>query len=139
MAQTFKIVDGDWVANPATGRPGLISGSAKLKQDISEFFTIQVLPNGFGSGLEQLVGVVEVSPDIFTSITDKQIREGLSVFVGLIRSNSTIPRTAGERIVGMSNLLVSADPTNPTTFIFSVNIITENGLSTQHVNSISVS
>ncbi len=137
MAQTLKIIDGDWSANPSTGRPVLISGAAKLKQDINEFFTVQVLPNGFGSGLEQLVGIVEVSPDIFTSITDKQIREGLSVFIDLIRSNSAVPRSASERIVGMSNLLVSADPEDPTTFIFSVNIITENGLSTQHVNSVS--
>ncbi len=139
MSQTFKITDGDWTASAATGKPILITGAAKLKQDIKEFFTIQVLPNGFGAGLEQLIGIVEVSQDIFTSITDKQIREGLSTFISLIKSDPRINRTAAEKIVGMSNLKVSADPTDPTSYIFSVNIITENGLSTQHQNSVSVS
>ena len=139
MAQTLKITDGDWTASAATGRPILITGALKLKQDIKEFFTIQVLPNGFGAGLEQLIGIVEVSQDIFTSITDKQIREGLSTFISLIKADPRINRTAPERIVGMSNLKVSAHQTDPTMYIFTVNIITENGIATQHQNSISVS
>lgn len=139
MATTFKITDGDFGINPATGRPTVISGADKLKQDIREFFTVNVLPNGFGSGLEQLIGIIEISPDIFTSITDKQLREGFAQFINLINADPRIPRTAAEKVVAISNLKVSADLSDPTKFIFSVNIITENGLSTQHSNSVSVS
>ncbi len=138
MALTFKITSGDWNSNPATGRPTTISGKDKLAQDIKEFFTIQVLPNGFGAGIEQLVGVVEDSPDMFISLTSKQIREGLATFVSLIRADPRINRVAAERIVGLSNILVSKDINDPTKYYFNVNIITENGLSTQFSQSIAV-
>lgn len=139
MAQTLKITGGDWDAAPSTGRPILIEGRSKLKQDIAEFFTIQVLPNGFGTGLEQMIGLVEISQDMFVSVIDKQIREGLNKFIDLIRADVRIPRTAGERIVSMSNLKVSASPTDPTLYIFSVNIITEDGSTTQHQTAIPIS
>lgn len=134
MASTFKMDDGDITINAANGRPTLISGAAKTSQDIKEFFTIEILPNGFGAGIEQLVAIVEVSANMFVSVIDTQIRDGLAVFIGLIRNDPRIPRIAAERIIGASNIQVSVDPLDPTKFYFSVNILTENGLSTQFTN-----
>lgn len=124
--------------NAANGRPTLISGAPKLSQDIKEFFTIEIIPNGFGAGIEQLVGVVEVSPQMFASVTDTQIRNGLATFISLIRKDPRIPRIAAEKIIGASNIQVSADPQDPTKIYFSVNILTENGLNTQFENVFSV-
>lgn len=138
MAQTFRIDSGDIMINAANGRPTLISGAPKLSQDIKEFFTIEIIPNGFGAGIEQLVGVVEVSPQMFASVTDTQIRNGLATFISLIRKDPRIPRIAAEKIIGASNIQVSADPQDPTKIYFSVNILTENGLNTQFENVFSV-
>jgi len=127
MAQTFKVVDGDIVISNATGRPTFVSGAIKLSQDIKEFFTVDILPNGFGSGLEQLIGVVESSPDMFMSMGDRQIREGLLKFVNLIRGNTLIARTPAEIIVNVTNIMFSVDNTDPTKFYFNANFVTQNG------------
>lgn len=129
MATTFKISNGDIVTSGATGKFLLVSESDKLRQDIKEFFTVNVLPSGFGAGLDQLIGVVEVSPEIFMSLADRQIRDGLSKFIDLIRADSRIQRLASERILNVTNILVSVDPVDPTRFYYSANFITENGAS----------
>jgi hypothetical protein len=127
MAQTFKVVDGDIVISGATGRPTLISGATKLRQDIKEFFTVDILPNGFGSGLEQLIGVVESSPDMFMSMGDRQIRDGLVKFINLIRGNTLIARTPAEIITNVTNIIFSVDTTDPTKFYFNANFVTQDG------------
>jgi hypothetical protein len=128
MAQTLKVVNGDVVVSSATGRPTLISGSPKLSQDIYEFFTVDVQPNGFGAGLEQLIGIVEVSPDMFMSMGDRQIREGFVRFLGLINNNPKIGRTPSEQIANITNITFSVDNTDPTRFYFNANIVTRNGV-----------
>jgi hypothetical protein len=129
MAQTFKVVNGDIVISGATGRPTFVSGAIKLSQDIKEFFTVDILPNGFGSGLEQLIGIVESSPDMFMSMGDRQIREGLLKFVNLIRGNTRIARTPAEIIINVTNIMFSVDNTDPTKFYFNANFVTQNGAS----------
>lgn len=127
MAQTFKMVNGDMAVSDATGRPTLVSGAIKLNQDIKEFFTVDILPNGFGSGLEQLIGIVEASPDMFMSMGDRQIRDGLVRFINLIRGNTLIARTPAEIIVNVTNIMFSVDNTDPTKFYFNANFVTQNG------------
>lgn len=127
MAQTFKINNGDVVINTATGKPTLILDGAKLRQDLKEFFTVDVQPSGFGAGIEQLVGVVEISPTIFVSATDRQIRDGMEIFKSLQRAENRIPRLAEEQILALSYLQVDQDPSNPTQYFFRANILTEKG------------
>lgn len=128
MATTFKIKNGDIVMSNVSGRPTLITASEKVKQDIVEFFTIQILPSGFGAGLEQLIGVVPLGDAIFVSMADKMITEGLDAFRSLQRSDLNITRSAEERIIGATSIHVSQDPTDPTKYRFRANIITESGL-----------
>jgi hypothetical protein len=126
LAQTFKIIDGDFVENQATGRFSLISGRSKLSQDITEFFEVDIQPNGFGAGIEQLVGLVDESSMII-SVADRQIRDGLRSFINLIRTNPAVQRQANERIIGISNIVISVDSTDQTKYYFSANIMTEGG------------
>jgi len=139
MAQTLKVKNGDIVTNAATGRFTLTTGSSKLSQDIQEFLSIHIQPNGFGAGIEQLVGIVESSIEMFTSITDRQIRDGLLTFIRLINQNPVIDRSPAEKIVGISSIQVGADPVDPTTFYFSINILTENGNATTVRSQINIS
>jgi hypothetical protein len=139
MAKTFKVYNGDIVTNAATGRFTLVSGASKVSQDLNEFFTIEVLSNGFGAGIEQMIGVVESSVEMFTSLTARQILDGLSTFIRLIRSSPQINRTPEEQIISVSNIQVSASPSDPSTFFFSVNVITAAGTSSTVKSSINIS
>lgn len=128
MSQTLLISDGDAVISSANGRPITISDGTKLSQDVREFFTVAVQPNGFGSGLEELVGVVELGPDILVSIADRQITDGLDTFISLQQSEPRIQRPTNERVVSVTDLHVDVDSQDPTKFYFRANINTEAGL-----------
>jgi hypothetical protein len=56
VSTTLLIQDGDWVINPANGRPITISDRDKLRQDLREGLSIAIQPNGFGAGLDDLMG-----------------------------------------------------------------------------------
>lgn len=128
MSDTFQINNGDVIVSSTNGRPILISDSLKLSQDVKEFFTVNVLPNGWGAGVEQLVGIVEVSHSVFVSMADKQISDGLDTFISLQNSEPRIPRLPQERILAITNLNVDSDSTDQTKFYFRANIVTEAGV-----------
>jgi hypothetical protein len=132
MSITLKIHDGDVVISAASGRPATISDRQKLKQDIREFFTVNVQPNGFGSGLDELVGIMLSDPTAMVSIAYQNISEGLLRFAALQRDNGDIIRPDTELIQSFNNLRVEADNTDPTKFYFTVNIITRSGESMPH-------
>lgn len=127
MSQTFKVQLGDVIINGANGRPTMVVDDIKLRQDVTEFFTIEVLPNGFGAGLEQLIGVVEVSSDVFVSLADQQIRSGFDTFKSLQGEDARIPRSSGEKLFNVTYLTVEKDPSDPTRYWFRTNLVTEKG------------
>lgn len=127
MSNTFHISDGDVIISSNTGRPTLISDGKKLKQDLAEFFLIQVLPNGFGAGIDTMIGLVDVSPEVFVSMVNRQIREGFNAFLELQNADLRIPRPTNERLVAMTYLIVEKDKTDPTRFWFRANFSTEDG------------
>lgn len=128
MSITMKVSKGDVVINGATGRPTTVADKVKIRQDVSEFFSVEVQPSGFGAGIDQLIGLVELSPDMFTSMTDQQIRSGIELFRSLQQIESRIPRPAGEKIVGLTFLRVEKDKDDPTKYVFMANIVTEDGV-----------
>lgn len=136
MSQTLKIVNGDVVINSASGRPISVSNEIKLRQDIKEFFSIDVQPSGFGSGLEQLIGLVEISPDAFITMADRQIRDGISEFMRLQVAEQRIFRPGTESILGISGVIIERDTTDPTRFYFRVNFITTDGKQFSITNSV---
>lgn len=127
MSSTFKVTNGDVIINQSNGRPSLIANRDKLRQDIKEFFSVNIMPNGFGSGIEQLIGLIEISPDAFVTMTDRQIRDGVNEFIRLQVSDYRIPRSIDERIIGVSGVIVERDTSDLTKFYFRVNFITADG------------
>jgi hypothetical protein len=130
MSKTFKIESGDVSLSSATGRPITIQNESKLKQDIQEFFSIEVLPNGFGSGLEQLIGIVEINQAAFAGIAARQISDGMTEYINLQKSEPRIQRSIEERVIGFNNFSVEVSPNDPTKFIFRINIKSAAGRST---------
>ena len=126
MAITFKVYDGDVVINPSSGRPSTITGLDKLRQDIYEFLSVQVLPSGFGAGLDDLVGMVSISSTMMTSLISRQIYQGIDAFI-LLQSSDVTPRSSDERVTGVSNVIVKVDTTDPTQYYVSLNVLTESG------------
>ncbi len=127
MSISLKVTSGDVTINATNGRPSTISDSAKLRQDITEFFTVDIQPSGFGSGIEQLIGVVELSPGMFVSLVDRQIRDGFEVFKALQNSDLRIVRSADEKLLAVTYLTVDQNPSDPTSYYYRVNLVTEKG------------
>lgn len=126
MASTLKIQDGDVMISSANGRPITITGQQKTSQDIKEFFTINIQANGFGAGIEQLIGALS-SGSSLTGVVDRQIVDGINDFIDLQRSDPSIPRTADETIVGVTDVQTTQDPSDPTKYYFTANVITLSG------------
>src|SRR3990167_11079303 len=114
--------------NAATGRPSAVADAVKLRQDLQEFFSIEVLSNGFGAGVDQLIGMVEVSSDMFVSLIDRQIRDGIESFRMLQNAESRISRLPEERLLAMTYLIVEKDQTDPTKYWFRANFVTNKGV-----------
>lgn len=127
MAKTMSIINGDIDCARSSGRPVTITGRVKLSQDLKEFFSINVQPNGLGAGIEQLIGVVEVSPGSFVSLVDRQVRDGVAEFISLQNSDSRISRSTDEQVVSMNFFMIEQDQTDPTKYVFRANFVTQAG------------
>lgn len=127
MSNTLKVSSGDVVINASNGRPLTVSGSNKLRQDITEFFAVDIRPNGFGSGIEQLIGLIEISQDAFITMVDRQIRDGVNAIIQLQNEDPRISRDNTEKLIGVTGIIVERDTTDQTKFYFRVNFKTADG------------
>lgn len=107
MTQTIQIANGDWVIDRRTGRPTLISGRTKLRQDVRELLSIETLPNGFGAGLDELVGQ-DVDPVGFKTEVQRAIRNAVLAMQRLQDQFLASRRTASERIAAITKLTVQS-------------------------------
>jgi len=138
MSKTFRVRNADISITAYGGRPELVSDNVKLRQDILEFFSVNVMPNGFGSGIEQLVGIADSGEAMFISLVHNNIREGLDNFIRLQNSDPAISRPKSERISSISGLVVSRDTVDKTKYLFQVNFITVDGKSLSFSHSTTV-
>lgn len=127
MAVTFLVRNGDVSISAASGRPNTLSGSAKLRQDLKEFFEIGVTPDGFGAGLTELVGIVKFDTATFLSIAYNSIFQGLAQFRDLQRADFSTVRLDDELISTFNGIKVAQDPRDPTVILFTANINTVAG------------
>lgn len=127
MATSIKVVNGDISINTSSGRPTIISGTAKLKQDLNEFFNVDIMPSGFGCGLERLIGTLESGQGML-GLLDRYITDGIAEFMNIQQSDTT-PRTPSELISSVNGIQSSVDPADPTRFYFKINIVTQDGAS----------
>jgi len=61
--QTFQVLSGDIPFSSSTGRPFLLEGTEKFKQDVRENFQTEAQADGTGAGLASMVGLIG---DIFS-------------------------------------------------------------------------
>lgn len=110
MTTTYEILDGDWVMDASTGRPRTVADGTKLSQDLLELFAVNPQPNGFGAGLDAIIGTVPASPVAFALNVQLLILRGVDRLVQLQR-RQFVQRPATERIVRVRSF--SATPFVP--------------------------
>ena len=132
MSSTFKVENGDVVISSMSGRPIMVSSKAKLRQEIKEMLTIEILPSGFGTNLDALIGSIPNRLFTITILLERQIRKSLDVLKAIkIKRRST--HTTDEMISKIAQISVVPAKTDQTLYTFKVDVTTEDGGS-QSVN-----
>jgi len=126
MAKTFLIKDGDWVVDQATGRPIMIDGKSKTRQDLGEILSIEVQDNGWGAGILDLIGEVPDSPASVAFTVMERVRDAVNRWMGLQRRQRAA-LTSDEVIVDLSYNQAVVDVTDPTKVVFRVGVTTRTG------------
>jgi len=130
VTTTLLIQNGDWVRDGSTGRPKTIADGDKLSQDLNEAFAIAVQPNGYGLGIDDIVGSVPASPTAFALDVQLRIARGISRLIGLQRQDRFNQRPLNERIVRIERfsahpyLVAGASTTDPTALYVSLSVRT---------------
>jgi hypothetical protein len=107
VTTTFKVVNGDWVLNPASGRPVTVTGRTKLGQDLAEGLTIVIQSSGFGSSLGTNLGAV-VDPFAFRLDATDRIRSFVRRLQGLQARFLTAERSGSERVASIASLTTNS-------------------------------
>ena len=106
MTSTLQITDGDFVIDASSGRPKLLSGRDKLRQDLREDLSIETQPSGFGAGLESLIGQ-DVDPDAARIEILRKVRASVTAIQRLQDRFRAAERTGTERIASITRLTAS--------------------------------
>lgn len=127
MAQTFRIRDGDVRISHSTGRPVMVTGTPKTRQDIREMLLVDVQPSGFGTGLSSLVGTTPPSSAMLTHMVRMRIMDSIRALQRL-RGRRRGAHGPEEVVVGVDRLSVSRRLDNPKAVSFSLNVRTAAGV-----------
>jgi len=120
--------DGDVAVNNATGRPNTLTGTNKVTQDLQEFFTVNITVNGFGAGIDSMLGMVPVDGASFVGLIDSRVRAGIAQFRSMQHSDTRIQYTQDELVLSLAKLVVAQTPNDDTAYYFTASILTESGL-----------
>ena len=127
MTYTIQIDHGDWRFDEATGQVVEVEGQKKTSQDIREFLTVEVLANGFGAGLDELLGYVD-EPLVIQALMRSNISQGITRIQQLQARYQRAQRTGSERISGLAELVVGPSSRDQKTgFVFRVKVQTFDG------------
>jgi phage baseplate assembly protein W len=133
MTVTVRVVDGDAVLNRATGRPELIQDRPKLRQDVRQMLSQRTNVDGFGAGLDELIGQPS-DPFAIRAQISTRVRSGVRAFQSLQDRFHFASRTAEERLLRVANLRVGLASQNGqlsrTTFAFRLDVLSAAGTST---------
>jgi hypothetical protein len=122
MSQTFKFRNQDVVLD-AAGALEMVADYDKLRQDLSELFSIGITNNGFGAGLIDLVGASDSFDDGYASNVEFTLRDRIESAISrfqVLQKRNLNNMPPAEQVVGLSDLNVQQDPTNPTTYRWKV-------------------
>lgn len=126
--RTFKIVNGDVVYDTA-GQPKLVEDTEKLRQDWREVLSIETQENGYGAGLDSLMG--ELTNDTqrlesFQVMVHQKIIKAVERWKYLQRISRRGCRTNKELVNKIGTLRVWQDPTTPIVYRFRAGVLSEN-------------
>ena len=127
MSQTLMIRDGDVSLSALSGQPNMVSGRNALRQDLLENLSVNTIQNGFGAGINALVGFVPFDPAPFTMAIDRSIRNSVNAMQTLQKTQISISRPLDEQIKGITFLRVFQDTTDPRVYLYYVNVETRAG------------
>jgi hypothetical protein len=133
MTVTVRVVNGDVVLNRATGRPELIQDRPKLRQDVRQMLSQRTSPDGFGTGLDELIGKPS-DPFAIRAQISTRVRSGVRAMQSLQDRFHFASRTREERLVRVANLRVGLASQNGqlsrTTFTFRLDVLSAAGTNT---------
>lgn len=130
MSSTFRISNGDVVINGSSGQPDLIKDGPKLRQDIRIALGTGARRDNVGAGLDQVIGRSAVT----VAAVRSRIRDRIARSIANMRSLQTrynrAERPRQERIVDFRDLRVQTVADDPTSFYFSIRVISADNRTT---------
>jgi hypothetical protein len=129
MARTFLVKNGDAVADPG-GRPKVVTGGPKAKQDLAEMLAVETQADGFGAGIVGLVGTDAGLDDGMGMNIEftlrSRIEDGFKRLVG-VQQRTLGNRTPADTFARLVNLQASQDRVDPTLYRWRVDAQTVDG------------
>jgi hypothetical protein len=129
VSQTFLIQNND-VAYDVGGQARLVSGKAKVRQDLAEMLSIEVQPDGQGAGIVSLAGSDEGLDDGVGSNLDFELRtriEGGTRRLMASQRQSMANRTADEVLTRITNLEAAQSTADPRVYLWRLDVQTLSG------------
>ena len=127
MSRTFQIVNGDVVISSQSGQPIEIVDRPKLSQDLQELFTIEQKADGFGAGIEELVGFVAQNDITFRVAVFEALTNAIERMKNLQQRFNADARPTSELIAKIGYLNVQVFQNDGTAFSIRVDVTTVDG------------
>lgn len=123
MTTTFQIQNGDVLVDRSSGQPALVTGRAKLRQDVLNGLSMQQRADNIGAGLEEVIDGQAATP----AFVEQSLRRGIRGMVDAIQALQARfqrgSRTRDEILVRLGGLNVSRVPSDPTAFYFKASFV----------------
>jgi len=126
MSKTFLIQSGDIILSSSTSRPIMITDRDKLSQDLAEATSISVQANGFGFGLDNLIGQLADPISLRTDLS-RRIRDGVDAIKRLQNQYVRTARPDNERISRLVRVDVNQVASTKTTYVARFDVLTVSG------------
>ena len=127
MTMTFQIKNGDLVL-AGSGRPRLLADNEKLSQDLMQMLGQSPDVEGFGAGLDQLIGM-DGDPFGLSASISGRIYDSVSAYQEIQQRYQLGARTSEEMLSYIARLVVSLSERGKTTFNFRFDAVSVAGTS----------
>lgn len=116
MSTTFEVNDGDVVMNRTTGQPDLVSGRAKLRQDLRIALSTSAQQGNVGAGLEDVINGVAADPGLVGRLVEQRVRRMVDEIQRLQSRFRRIDRPLDERLERLRRVYAAPDANDPTSY-----------------------
>jgi hypothetical protein len=126
MTDTFLIQNGDIQIDATSGRPVMIADGPKLGQDLGEDLAVSVRDNGFGAGLDGLIGKLGDEFSLRAEV-GRRVRRSIESMQSLQNRFHKTQRPKAEKILRLNSVTTSMVADKKTTLVFLVSVTSGNG------------